>query len=367
MMLNTHQKFMRKALELAKKGSGQVNPNPMVGAVIVKNGKIIGKGYHECFGGPHAEINAINNASTDVLGSTLYVTLEPCSHFGKTPPCTQSIIKNGIKEVVIGLTDPNPLVNGKGIKMLKSAGIQVIDGILEKEAKSLNALFLKYIQREEPFCIMKTAMTLDGKISTFTGDSKWISSKQSRSFVHELRHRYSGIMVGVNTVIKDNPKLNDRSEHIKKRNPIRIVVDSKGRTPMEAHVLTDRNPTIIAVTKNALADFILMVKDQGKEVIVCPEKENKVDMKFLMRSLKKKGIDSILLEGGSTLNFTAINEGLVDKVVSFISPKIVGGENALTPVGGHGIEILKNAITLNIDKVTTIDDDILIEAYIIRK
>ncbi len=367
MQQKDHFRFMKRALEIALQGNGLVNPNPMVGAVIVKNGKIIGEGYHEFFGGPHAEINAISQATEDVKGSTIYITLEPCSHYGKTPPCTDRIIKEGFKKVVIGMRDPNPLVNGLGVEKLKNAGILVIEGILGKNAKLLNEIYLKNIQKKEPFCIMKTAMTLDGKISTFTGDSKWISSKKSRLFVHELRHRYTGIMVGVNTVVKDNPRLNDRSGQKTKSDPIRIVIDSNGRTPLDAKLLLDDISTIIAVTKNAPSEFIHTVRERGKEIIVCPEKENKVDLKFLMKVLNEKGIDSILLEGGSTLNFTAIKEGIVDKVISFISPKIVGGKDALTPVGGSGIKNLKNAITLNIENVTKIDDDIMVEAYIIHK
>ena len=358
---------MKRALDLAKKGSGKVHPNPMVGAVIVKNGKIIGEGYHEFFGGPHAEINAISHATEDVKGSTIYVSLEPCSHYGKTPPCADRIIKENFERVVIGMRDPNPIVNGKGIEKLKKAGIAVTDNVLKENAKLLNESYLKNIQKKEPFCIMKTAMTLDGKISTFTGDSKWISNVKSRLYVQDLRHRYTGIMVGVNTVIKDDPKLNDRSENENTCDPVRIVVDSNGRTPMKAQVLTDDIKTIIAVTNKAPVSFIESVIKKGKEIIICPEKEDKVDLKYLMKILFKKGIDSILLEGGSTLNFTAIKEGVVDKVISFISPKIVGGKDALTPVGGYGIENIKNAITLNIESVTKMDDDILVEAYIIHK
>ncbi len=367
MQQKDHIKYMKRALELARLGSGHVHPNPMVGAVIVKNGKIIGEGYHEFFGGPHAEINAISHATEDVKGSTIYVTLEPCSHYGKTPPCADRIIKEGFEKVVIGMGDPNPFVNGKGIDKLKKAGIAVTDNVLKENAKHLNECYLKNIHKKEPFCVMKTAMTLDGKISTFTGDSKWISSVKSRLYVQELRHRYTGTMVGVNTVIKDDPKLNDRSENEIKIDPTRIVIDSSGRTPLEAQVLTDDITTIIAVTNNAPPAFVETVIKKGKEIIICPEKDDKVDLKYLMKVLFEKGIDSILLEGGSTLNFTAIKEGIVDKVISFISPKIVGGKDALTPVGGYGIENIRNAITLNIESVTKIDDDILVEAYIIHK
>ena len=358
-------KFIKMAIKLSKKGYGFVNPNPLVGAVIVKKEKIIGKGYHEYFGGPHAEVNAIKNAKESVRGATIYVTLEPCNHYGKTPPCTEKIIKEGFTRVVIGMEDPNRLVSGKGIKKLKEAGIEVKQGILENEIRKLNEVYIKFITTNKPFCVLKTAMTLDGKISTYTGDSKWITNSKSRKFVHELRHRYSAIVVGVNTVIKDDPELTDRSNHQNKKHPLRVVVDSNGRTPLKAKVLNAKiAKTIIAVTKNAGNDFINSVKEKECDVLICPEKENKVDLKFLFAELSKLNIDSVLIEGGGTLNFSTLQENLIDKVYSFISPKIVGGENSKTPVGGLGIKSINDSINLNIENIKRFEEDILIEAYI---
>lgn len=358
--------FMQKAIDLASKGSGFINPNPLVGCVVVKNGKIIGKGYHAYFGGPHAEVDAMKRKK-DYSGSTLYVTLEPCNHHGKTPPCTDRIIKEKIERVVIGLRDPNPLVNGKGVSQLKRAGIKVETGILKKEVLRQNEIFNTFIKKKRPFCALKTAMTLDGKISTFTGDSKWISNEKSRTWAHELRHRFAGIMVGVNTIIKDNPMLTDRSNHKIKSNPLRIVVDSAGRTPLNSDVLdTSISPTLIAVTKKASSEFIETVKQKGVEILVCNEKDNRVDLNYFVEKLAGRGIDSVLLEGGSTLNFSAIRDGIVDKVYSFISPKMFGGEKANTPLGGVGFEKVDDAITLSIEEVKRFDEDIMVEASIIK-
>ncbi|MEZ5083710.1 MAG: bifunctional diaminohydroxyphosphoribosylaminopyrimidine deaminase/5-amino-6-(5-phosphoribosylamino)uracil reductase RibD [Bacteroidales bacterium] len=365
MVISEDIKFMNRAVKLSKKGFGFVNPNPLVGAVIVKNGKIIGEGYHEKFGGPHAEIVAISSASESVKGATMYVTVEPCNHQGKTPPCTDRIIMEKFDRVVIGMKDPNKNVRGNGVQRLKQTGINVEYGVLEDEVQKVNEVFIKYITSGIPFCALKTAMTLDGKISTYTGDSKWISNEKSRQWVHELRHMYSAIMVGVNTVITDNPQLTDRSSHSFKSNPIRIIVDSNGRTPLNSKVLnTNSAKTIVAVTKNATKEFIAKVNDKGAEVIVCPLNQNKVNISFLIKELGNRGIDSILLEGGSTLNFSALKEKIVDKVYSFISPKLLGGEKANTPVGGIGFKKVNNAITLNISSIIRFDEDLMIEAYI---
>ncbi len=359
---------MRRAVELSKMGYGKVNPNPLVGAVIVKDGIITGEGYHEHFGGPHAEINAINKAQSSVSGATLYVSLEPCDHFGKTSPCTDRIISSDFSKVVIGMKDPNPLVNGKGIKKLKNAGIEVITGVLEPEIKRINEVYIKYITTKLPFIALKSAMTLDGKISTYRGESKWISNELSRKWVQELRHRYSAIMVGVNTVMNDDPELNDRSDNEQKSNPLRVIADSNGSTPVNAKVLdTSESKTLIAVTINADSAFIKNVRKKGADIIVCPEKNKKVDLVYLVKELGQMGIDSILLEGGSTLNFSAIEEQLVDKVYSFISPKMLGGDLSKTPVGGAGFESIENAITLEIENIQRFGEDIMIEAYIIRK
>ncbi len=358
--------FMRQAIELSKKGYGFVNPNPVVGAVIVKNGKVIGKGYHEYFGGAHAEINALKNIK-NAAGSTLYVTLEPCNHFGKTPPCTERIIKEKITRVVVGMPDPNPLVNGKGIRKLKKAEIQVETGVLKNEIRKLNEVYIKYITSRIPFVVLKTAMTLDGKTATNTGESKWISNETSRKFVHELRHRYSAIMVGVNTVIADDPELTDRSGLLPEKNPVKIIVDSSGRTPAIAKVFKSGDAKIIvAVTKKAPPDFLKMVNDAGGEVIVCPEKNKRTDLTYLVGKLGERGIDSILLEGGSALNFSVIEEGIVDKVYSFISPKLIGGEKSKTPLGGAGFNKMSQAPRLKFENVTGLDGDIMIESYFVK-
>ncbi|MCD4729010.1 MAG: bifunctional diaminohydroxyphosphoribosylaminopyrimidine deaminase/5-amino-6-(5-phosphoribosylamino)uracil reductase RibD [Bacteroidales bacterium] len=360
-------KYMEMALQMSLEGSGFVNPNPLVGAVIVKDGKVIGKGCHEQFGGPHAEIGAIQNTNGIIEGATIYVTLEPCNHQGKTPPCTDALIREKFDRVVVGMKDPNVLVNGKGIKQLRKAGIKVDTGVLENEIVATNEAYIKFITSQNPFCSLKTAMTLDGKISTYSGESKWISNEKSRNCVHKLRHRYAAIMVGVNTIIKDNPILTDRSEFKKKSNPLRIIADSKGRTPLNSFILnTSEAKTIIAVTKNANGNFINSVEKRGAEVIICPENNKKIDLKFLIEELGKRGIDSILLEGGSTLNFSAIQAGIVDKVYSFISPKMLGGETAKTPIGGVGFKNVHDAITLNIDNIQRFDDDLMITSYIIK-
>ena len=355
------------ALQMSLEGSGFVNPNPLVGAVIVKDGEILGKGYHAYFGGPHAEINAILNSTGNIEGATMYVTLEPCNHHGKTPPCTDVLIREKFNRVVVGIKDPNILVNGKGIEQLRNAGIKVDTGILENEIQIANEAYIKFVTSHRPFCTLKTAMTLDGKISTYSGESKWISNEKSRNCVHKLRHRYAAIMVGVNTIIKDNPILTDRSEFKKKSNPIRIIADSNGRTPPDSHILnTGEAKTIIAVTKNVNPDFINSVEKKGAEIIICPENNKKVDLEFLIDELGKKGIDSILLEGGSTLNFSAIQAGIVDKVYSFISPKMFGGETSNTPIGGAGFKNVQDAITLNIHDIKRFDDDLMITSYIIK-
>ncbi|MBP3041385.1 bifunctional diaminohydroxyphosphoribosylaminopyrimidine deaminase/5-amino-6-(5-phosphoribosylamino)uracil reductase RibD [Bacillaceae bacterium Marseille-Q3522] len=357
-------KYMYRALDLAKKGVGFTNPNPLVGAVIVKDGRIIGEGYHKFYGGDHAEINAISSASEDVSGAEMYVTLEPCSHYGKTPPCVDAIIKNRIKKVIIGFQDPNPLVSGRGIKFLRENGVEVVTGVLENEGKALNEIYLKYISTGLPFCIMKTAMTLDGKIATYTGDSKWITGELSRKYVHQLRHRVSGIIVGIGTVLADDPMLTTRIKD--GRDAARIIVDSSGKIPLEAKVLHVQSaaPTIIATTAKADKDKITVLKQIGTQVIVTPIKEGAVDLSYLMKALGEMKIDSILLEGGSKLNFSALKEGIVDKVNAFIAPKIIGGDMAKTAVGGRGAAYMKEAIPLKNIEIHHFGPDIMLEGWI---
>lgn len=356
--------YMKHALELAKKGTGYVNPNPLVGAVIVKNNKIIGEGYHHIYGGDHAEIDAFKNSTEDVTGATMYVTLEPCSHYGKTPPCAKAIVEKGIKKVIIGLKDPNPLVSGKGIKILQENGIDVVTGVLEAEGKKLNEIFLKYITSRLPFCIMKTAMTLDGKIASYTGDSKWITNEASRNFVHKIRNKVSGIMVGIGTILTDNPFLTTRCEN--GSDAARIIIDSSAKIPLDANVLTlkSKAKTIIATTEQADEKKLKALEAIGTDIIVTPLKESKVNLSYLMKVLGENKIDSILLEGGSTLNYSALDEGIIDKVYTFISPKFIGGAISKTPIGGQGIPLIKDAIKLKNISIHNFQEDIMIEGYL---
>jgi diaminohydroxyphosphoribosylaminopyrimidine deaminase/5-amino-6-(5-phosphoribosylamino)uracil reductase len=363
--LEEDRKYIRRAITLAKRGTGWVNPNPLVGAVIVRNGRIIGEGYHAYFGGPHAEINAIENALESVKDATLYVTMEPCSHQGKTPPCTETIISKGIRKVVAGMEDPNPLVNGNGLKILAGAGIEVKSGIEEAALLKLNEQFVKYIVTGLPFCTLKTAMTLDGKIATVENASKWISGDNSRKYVHELRQKYSAVMVGINTVLYDDPLLNIRRIRKKSKDPLKIIIDSTGKIPLEANVLK-MNPqlVIIATTDKIERTKKLDLERLGAQVLICPGKDGKVDLGYLMVSLGKMGIDSVMLEGGSTIAFSALMNGIVDKVVSFIAPKIIGGAGAPSPVGGTGLLKMDDAIGVKEWKYRKLGSDILIEGYI---
>ncbi len=363
--MEEEQKYLRRAITLAKKGLGWVNPNPLVGAVIVKNSRIIGEGYHAYYGGPHAEIIALENATESVKGATMYVTMEPCSHHGKTPPCTGQIIRQGIRKVVIGMKDPNPLVNGKGMKILAGAGIDVKAGIEEATVFRMNELFVKYIVTGRPFCTLKTAMTLDGKIATVENASKWISCEDSRKLVHELRHQYSAVMVGINTVLYDDPLLNTRRIRKKSKDPLKVIVDSSGKIPMDAKVLkTNPNLVILATTDKIDRKKKRDLERLGVQVLVCPLKEERVDLETLMFSLGKMDIDSVLLEGGSTIAFSALSYGIVDKIVSFVAPKIIGGADAPSPVGGKGFPSMEDAIGVTGWKYRKIGSDILIEGYI---
>lgn len=361
------EEYMKKAIELADRGKGFVNPNPLVGAIIVKNGKIIGQGYHECFGHAHAEVNAFLNATEDVEGADMYVTLEPCSHYGKTPPCALKIIEKKIKRVFISQLDPNPLVNSQGVKLLEDAGIEVESGILEDETKKQNEIFLKYIQHKIPFVAMKYAMTLDGKIATSAKDSKWITNEKSRAFVHELRNQYMGIMVGTNTVLLDNPKLDTRRIGLKSRNPIRIIVDPNLITPRTHYVILSakKQPTWIVTShlkdENELKPYL----DLGVKFIL--KNTEPLDLKDLLVTLGEMKIDGVLIEGGSYLHGSSLDSGIVDKVYAFIAPKMVGGAQALTPVSGKGVKLMKDAHLLNNIKIHTFDEDIMIEGYIHKK
>lgn len=359
-------KYMERALELAGKGRGFTSPNPMVGAVIVKDGKVIGEGYHEKVGEAHAEVNAIRSATESVEGATMYVTLEPCSHYGKTPPCSNLIIEKKLKKVVVAATDPNPLVSGRGLERLRKAGIEVIEGVLEEKSNQLNEIFNQYITTRMPFVLMKYAMSLDGKIATATGESKWISSEQSREHAHQLRGYLSGIMVGIGTVLKDDPLLTCRIPGY--THPTRIVLDSELRIPLESNVLMnqDEAPTLVITTEHASMSMRNEIEKLGVDVLIVPEHNGKVDLKKALALLGEKGIDSILLEGGGTLNAAALEAGIVNKVNIYIAPKIIGGANAISPIMGRGVETMKDAFAITSMQVTQLNEDIFIEGYIME-
>ena len=369
---------MQRAIELARLGAGFVNPNPMVGCVVVKDDIVITEGYHEYYGGLHAERNALTHTTADCKDATLYVTLEPCCHHGKTPPCTDIIIEKGIKKVVVGLLDPNPLVSGKGISILQNAGIEVVTGVEEEKIKELNKVFLKYIKTKRPYVLLKTAMTLDGKIASYTGDSRWITNEKSRKLVHKLRSEMMGIVAGIGTVKADDPMLNCRLEvqqltanqQSNIHQPIRIIVDSKASISLESNIVKTAKEykTIIAVsqqsTDNSQQSKIEMLKSFNVEILYCEEKDGHVDINDLMIKLGEKGIDSLLLEGGSCLNAAFLQAGCVDEVYAFIAPKIIGGEHCKSPVGGPGIELMKDAITFDKVEIEQIENDILIKCRV---
>ena len=356
--------YMKRALALAKKGAGFVSPNPMVGAVIVKNGEIIGEGYHEKYGELHAERNALKNCKESPKGATLYVTLEPCCHYGKTPPCTEAIIESGISRVVIGTLDVNPVVAGKGAKILADNGVRVEVGVLEKECRKLNRIFNKYMTSKLPYVVMKYAMTADGKIATVSGESRWITGDAARENVHRLRKNLSGIMVGVSTVIADDPSLNCRLKEPSK-DPVRIICDSHLKTPLDSNVVkTARiNQTIIA-TSSEDSRRISEYEKSGCKVINIPQGSNGIDLNFLMRELGNMGIDSILLEGGGTINYSALESKIVDEIHIHMAPKIFGG-NSKSPVEGAGISDINRAIKLNPIDTKWYGNDLVIENEVI--
>lgn len=352
--------YMSLALDMAERAQGQTSINPVVGCVIVKDGVMIGLGTHLQRGKGHAEVHALNMAAGQAAGSTAYVTLEPCSHFGITPPCSERLIAEGVIRVVIACEDPNPQVAGRGVAMLRNRGIDVEVGLLRERALRLNEKFIKYILTRQPFVTLKSASTLDGKLATKTGDSKWISNGESRGIVHTLRHRHQGIMVGVNTVIADNPSLTTRME-VPGLNPVRIIIDSDLRTPLEAKVITDgQASTIIVTTERADIDRKNTLISAGVQVLVCGEGP-RVDLQDAMVKLGELEIGSILLEGGGTLNGAMLTSGLVDRVILFFAPKISGGgAEAPGTFIFPGVELMKDAITLQGVEVETLGDNVCI-------
>ena len=352
--------YMQRAIELAKRGEGFVSPNPLVGAVIVKDGKIIGEGWHERCGELHAERNALKNCKEPTQGSTIYVTLEPCCHYGRTPPCTKAIIEAKISRVVIGSRDPNPLVSGKGAEILRKAGIEVIEDFMRDECDKLNPIFFRYITTKLPYVSLKYAMTADGKIATYSGKSKWITNEFSRNDVHRLRKKHRAIMVGIGTVLADNPMLNCRIEN--GRNPIRIVCDSKLRIPLDCNICRTANKiSTLVVSAIENSEKQAELEKMGVKTLILPDKNGKVDLKKLMQYLGEKSIDSVLIEGGGTLAYSALQAKIVNHIYSYIAPKIFGGENAKTPVESVGVEAPDDCFKLKRTNVRELGSDILIE------
>lgn len=358
--LSYDEKYMRLAMQLAGNAIGRTSPNPLVGAVIVKDNRVVGCGWHRKAGTPHAEVHALNQAGELAQGADVYVTLEPCAHYGKTPPCAKALVEAKVKNVYGGLLDVNPKVAGKGFKILEDAGIHVEYGFLQDELCKQNEVFFKWIEHKKPFVVLKAAMTLDGKIATATGQSKWITNETSRAYGYKLRDIYDGIMVGINTVIEDNPMLTARVDGGK--NPIRIVVDSSLKIDINANVVQDKSAkTIVATTDKADKDKILKLQAQDVDVIVVDKDENdKVDIEKLLDILGQQNICSILVEGGATLSGSFVAKKLVDKVYFFIAPKIVGGKEAKTPVAGTGILNLQEALALKDIQIEKLEEDILI-------
>ena len=362
-MAREDEHWMRRALRLAEKGRGRASPNPMVGAVLVNNSKVIGEGYHAKAGEAHAEIVALQRAREEARGATLYLNLEPCTHYGKTPPCAPQVIKAGVKHVVIGMEDPNPLVKGKGIDILRGAGLDVDVGILEKECQRLNEAFCKYILRKEPFVILKVAATLDGKIATRNGDSKWISGEASRHLVHRLRDQVDGVLVGIGTVLKDNPLLTTRIR--RGRDPYRIVLDSRLRIPEEANVIgTSPSKAIIAATELASREKIEKLEERGVRILILDSREGRVDLKACLSKLGEIGMTSLMVEGGSRVNGSFLDQGLIDKFILFLSPRLIGDQQAPGIFGGGGVSRLQEAVVLKEIKTKKSGEDILLEGYL---
>lgn len=356
---------MRLALRLARKGMGQTSPNPMVGAVIVKGKTIVGRGYHHRAGEPHAEILALRQAGKRARGATLYVNLEPCDHFGRTPPCTRAILDAGIKRVIVGMKDPNPLVSGRGIRRLRRGRVLVEVGILRKECQELNAPFCKYIATQRPLVTLKVAASLDGKVATRSGDSRWISSEASRNYVHRLRRAMDAVMVGIGTVLKDDPLLTVRlPQETSLHHPLRVIVDSRLRIPFHSKLVQTaaQYPTLVATTRAASSLRVQRLARAKVEVLVVESNvQRQVSLKALMKELARRGLMSVLLEGGPTLNASAVRERLVDHLLFFFAPKVIGGQRAPGVIGGEGALRIQEAARVRILKIRRIGEDVLIE------
>ncbi|MBR6419900.1 MAG: bifunctional diaminohydroxyphosphoribosylaminopyrimidine deaminase/5-amino-6-(5-phosphoribosylamino)uracil reductase RibD [Oscillospiraceae bacterium] len=361
----THEDYMRRAIALAKQGSGFVNPNPLVGAVIVRDGRIIGEGYHMKYGTPHAERNALANCTEDPHGAEMYVTLEPCCHYGKNPPCTEAVIAAGIRRVYVGSDDPNPLVAGKGLQMLRDAGIAVETGLCKAECDRMNRIFFHYITTGMPYCILKTAMTADGKTATRTGASQWITNELSRAHTHETRKRCAAILCGIGTVLADDPSLTCRTEQ--PSNPVRIVCDTHLRIPLDCRLVRTAKeiPTYIAACGGDPAKQAAL-RNAGVQIIpVCEDETGHADLRMLMQKLGEMKLDSVLIEGGAEIHEAALRAGIVQAVQIYMAPMIFGGKTAKTAVGGTGVAEIAEAYRLSEPEITRFGSDILLEYEVI--
>ena len=362
----TDERWMRRALDLAARARGRTSPNPMVGAVLVKDGEVVGEGFHAYAGSDHAEVVALNEAEAAAAGSTLYVGLEPCCHHGRTPPCVERIVAAGVRRVVAACEDPNPAVSGKGIAALRAAGIQVDLGVLAEEATRLNEAFFTYIRTGRPFVILKAAASLDGKIATRTGESRWITGEAARHRVHQLRNEVDVVLVGIGTVLRDDPQLTTRLGITDQRDPARVIVDNLARLPLRAKVVNRAStaPTLLAVSQTAPRARLEALEREGIQVIVVDGSPRRVSLAHLMEALGKLGFLSAMIEGGAEINASALREGVVDKVLLFLAPILIGGKSAPTSVGGDGIESLGQATRLRDLRIERFNDDILLEGYI---
>jgi len=355
--------YMREALELAARARGRTSPNPMVGALVVSGGEVVGRGYHHKAGEAHAEVLALGEAGGRARGATLYVTLEPCCHRGRTGPCTEAILAAGVARVVAAMEDPNPLVAGRGLNQLARAGVSVTCGVLAGEAARLNEVFIRYITSRRPFVVLKTAASLDGRIATRAGDARWITGPAAREHAHRLRDRYDAILVGVNTVLTDDPALTTRLPEGGGRNPLRIVLDSRARTPPGARLLHEAGRALVAVTAGAPAERTVALTAAGAEVLVVPESRGRVDLPALLAELGRREITGLLVEGGGTVSYSFLAAGLVDKVVWFIAPLLIGGTAAVPALGGEGAETLAGAVRLERISLARLGEDLCLEGY----
>ncbi|MGE7023511.1 bifunctional diaminohydroxyphosphoribosylaminopyrimidine deaminase/5-amino-6-(5-phosphoribosylamino)uracil reductase RibD [Solibacillus cecembensis] len=362
--MQNDQTYMQLALDLATSARGNTNPNPLVGAVIVKDGVIVGTGLHRKSGEPHAEVHAFRMAGEHAKGATLYVTLEPCSHFGKTPPCANLVKESGVTRVLIAMKDPNPSVAGRGIQLLRDAGIEVEVGLLEEQARRLNERFIHNMLTNRPFVISKFAMTLDGKIATANGHSKWITGEAARKHVHELRHEMDAILVGVGTVLADNPQLTTRLDDRNSKSPVRIILDSALQTPLTSHVAnTTDAKTIIVTSLEAPKEKAQSLVAQGVEVLRVGKNEGGLNIEEMLTQLYERGITDILVEGGGAINASFLRAGFIDKFIVYIAPKVLGGEHSINPFRGEDVSSMDAAMQLNFSDVQKIGDDLCLIAY----